>query len=431
MRMLILGAAVSGVSAARLGRNLDADVLIYDQRPDALADLEADGFATRSGEWDPALLDGVDVVIASPGIPEHAGPIQDAIASPAPLWSELELAARHISCRVVGVTGTNGKTTVTTLIAEMLSSSGLSAIAAGNIGTALTSVVDMELDVVVVEASSFQLRFVETFAPDVAVVLNVAPDHLDWHGSYDAYLEAKANLVARATNHTPLVFDADDTGAARIANGSRARLVPVSGSRCPQGGWGIDGDNLILDGLHMPLAEVPTADVAFRFDLVAAGTAALSAGARPDAVRSAIRSFRPGAHRRQMVADVGGVAWINDSKATNPHAASAAVSAYPSVVLIAGGRNKDLDLAPLLGHPNLRAVVAIGEAAPDVIRAARVPVREALTMEEAVGFAAEFACPGDTVLLAPGCTSWDMYSSYAERGEVFKEEVEKLIGEKV
>jgi UDP-N-acetylmuramoylalanine--D-glutamate ligase len=414
--MLILGAAVSGVSAARLGRNLDADVLIYDQRPDALADLEADGFATRSGEWDPALLDGVDVVIASPGIPEHAGPIQDAIASPAPLWSELELAARHISCRVVGVTGTNGKTTVTTLIAEMLSLSGLSAIA---------------LDVVVVEASSFQLRFVETFAPDVAVVLNVAPDHLDWHGSYDAYLEAKANLVARATDHTPLVFDADDTGAARIANGSRARLVPVSGSRCPQGGWGIDGDNLILDGLHMPLAEVPTADVAFRFDLVAAGTAALSAGARPDAVRSAIRSFRPGAHRRQMVADVGGVAWINDSKATNPHAASAAVSAYPSVVLIAGGRNKDLDLAPLLGHPNLRAVVAIGEAAPDVIRAARVPVREALTMEEAVGFAAEFACPGDTVLLAPGCTSWDMYSSYAERGEVFKEEVEKLIGEKV
>ena len=429
MRILVLGAAVSGISATRLGRDRGADVVVYDRIPDTLADRQADGFETRSGDWDRTLLDGVDLVIASPGIPEHAAPIQDAIASPVPLWSELEFAARHLTCRVVGVTGTNGKTTVTTLIAEMLSSSGLAAMAAGNIGTALSGVVDMALDVVVVEASSFQLRFVESFAPDVAVVLNIAPDHLDWHGTFEAYLEAKANLLANATDLTPLVFNADDAGASRIANGSSSRLVPVSGRRCPEGGWGIEGDSLIMDGLDIPLSEIPTRDEAFRLDLVAAGAAALLTGAQPHAVRSVIQSFQSGVHRRQLVAEAAGVAWVNDSKATNPHAASAAVSAYPSVVLIAGGRNKDLDLTSLLAHPNLRGVVAIGEAAPDVIRAARVPVREALTMEEAVGFAAEYAEPGDTVLLAPGCTSWDMYESYAERGEVFTEEVQKLIGE--
>lgn len=431
MRMLVLGAAVSGASAARLGRKLGNDVLVYDREPDPLVGLTAEGFETRSGDWDRSLLDGVDVVVASPGIPEQAAPIQDAIASPSPLWSELEFASRHLSCPMVGVTGTNGKTTVTTLIAEMLESSGLSAVAAGNIGTALSGVVNLDLDVVVIEASSFQLRFVETFTPDVAVVLNVAPDHLDWHGSYEAYLDAKANLVRRATALIPLVFDVDDDGAARIAGASPARPVPVSGSRCPDGGWGIGGDSLILDDLEMPLAEVPTEDIAFRLDLVAAGAAALSAGAQPAAVRSAIRSFRPGAHRRQVVAEAGGTVWIDDSKATNPHAASAAVSAYPSVVLIAGGRNKDLDLTPLLTHPNLKAVVAIGEAAADVVRGARVPVREALTMAEAVGFAAAYAGRGDTVLLAPGCTSWDMYESYSERGEVFRAEVRKLIGEKV
>jgi UDP-N-acetylmuramoylalanine--D-glutamate ligase len=425
MRMLVLGAGISGRGAISLASRLGYDVAVYDRDPAALTDL-AD-ITTHSGGWQVEWLETVEVVVASPGIPEHAEPIVSAIETGVPIWGELEFAARHLTAPIVAVTGTNGKTTVTTLIAAMLEASGVAAVAAGNIGTALTDIVGLTPDLIVVEVSSFQLRFVEKFAPAVAVLLNIAPDHLDWHQTFDRYREAKANLIKNAGPDIPLVFDVDDPEARAVAVSGSAQQVPVSGTERVLEGWGVEGDLLILDGLELPLDEVPIDDPAYLLDLAAAGTAAIIAGADPEAVAKVIRTFEPVIHRRTVVGTWTGITWIDDSKATNPHSARAAVAAYPSVVLIAGGRNKGLDLAPIVTHQNVRGVVAIGEAAGEIMSAAgKIPSIEAKSMESAVAAAQSMAQPGDVVLLAPGCASFDMFDDYEQRGDVFRQAVRDM-----
>ncbi len=215
-----------------------------------------------------------------------------------------------------------------------------------------------------------------------------------------------------------------------MASTAASTPVPVSGIARVEGGWGVDGDLLVLPGLHLPLQDVPVEDPAFRLDLAAAGAAAVLAGATSEAVRKAIEGFVPISHRRTLVGTWHDVTWVDDSKATNPHSALAAVRAYPSVVLIAGGRNKDLELAPIVQRPEVRAVVAIGEAATDVLAAAgALPAVRADSMREAVKAASDLAEPGDTVLLAPGCASFDMFESYGHRGEAFREAVLELEGQ--
>ncbi len=425
MRMLVLGGAVSGRGAVRLAERLGYEVAVYDRDPAALADLS--NLPTFDSEWRPEWLSGIDVVVTSPGIPEHSAPITSALSAGVTVWGELEFAARHLSAPIVAITGTNGKTTVTTLVADMLNASGLQATAAGNIGTALADIVGSTPDVIVVEASSFQLRFIDSFTPDLAVLLNIAPDHLDWHQTFDNYRQAKANIVRNVGPEVPLVFDVDDSEASLVAGRSRARLVPVSGKARTDGGWGVEGGRLLLNGLDLSLDEVPVGDPSFLLDLAAAGAAALLAGANTAAVRDVITAFEPVRHRRTIVGTWRDVMWIDDSKATNPHSALAAVAAYPSVVLIAGGRNKALDLAPIVRHPNVRSVVAIGEAADEIIGAAlHIPSVRASSMSEAVAVAASMAGSGDAVLLAPGCASFDMFDSYAHRGEVFRQAVLEL-----
>ena len=425
MRMLVLGAGISGRGAISLASRLGYGVAVYDRDPVALTDLvDVD---THSGDWQAGWLEGVDVVVTSPGIPEHADPIVSAIETGIPIWGELEFAARHLSAPIVAVTGTNGKTTVTTLIAGMLKASGVAAVAAGNIGTALTDIVGSAPDLIVVEVSSFQLRFVEEFSPAIAVLLNIAPDHLDWHQTFDRYREAKANLIKNAGPDIPLIFDIDDPEARAVAAGGSAQQVPVSGIKRVPEGWGVEGDSLVLDGLELPLDEIPIDDPAYLLDLAAAGTTALIAGADPEAVAKIIRTFEPVVHRRTVVGTWTGVTWIDDSKATNPHSALAAVAAYPSVVLIAGGRNKGLDLAPIVTHQNVRGVVAIGEAAGEIMSAVeKTPSVEAESMEGAVAAAKSLARPGDVVLLAPGCASFDMFDNYEQRGEVFRQAVRDM-----
>ncbi len=422
MRMLVLGGGISGRGAVRLAGRLGHDVAVYDRDPEVLAELS--GVHTFGGEWQSDWLDGFDLVVTSPGLPEHSAPITAALAAGLPVWGELEFAARYLTAPIIAVTGTNGKTTVTTLIADMLNASGLRATAAGNIGTALTDLVGSTPDVIVVEASSFQLRFIEEFAPNVAVLLNIAPDHLDWHQTFENYRDAKANLIKNAGPDVPLIFDIDDAEAGRVAAGSSTLAIPVSGKSRIAGGWGVDGARLVLDGLELPLDEIPVSDPAFLLDLAAAGTAALLAGADTEAVGKIIRTFEPVNHRRTVVGTWGNVTWVDDSKATNPHSALASVAAFRSVVLIAGGRNKGLDLAPIVRHPSVRMVVAIGEAAQEIIASTdQTPSRTAGSMEEAVSAAATMARPGDTVLLAPGCASFDMFDSYEHRGDVFRQVV--------
>ncbi|MDJ0664911.1 MAG: UDP-N-acetylmuramoyl-L-alanine--D-glutamate ligase [Acidimicrobiia bacterium] len=412
MRTLVLGAAVSGLAAARLARANGDDVAIYDRRPIAEVDFEV-----HSGEWDPAMLNEVDRVVTSPGFPEHVGPIPSVLAAGVPLVSEMEYAATQIDVPYAAVTGTNGKTTVTSVTADMLVRSGIDAKAAGNIGMALSDLVAEPPEALVIEASSFQLRFIDSFHPQAATILNIAPDHLDWHRNLDEYVAAKQRIFENQNEDDLLVFDADDPGATGAVQGAPSRLVPASGSSLPPGGSGRGSGSLQIAGHTYP---DPGLDPAYTLDMVVAGELAAHLGATPDAIGNTMDSFAPGRHRRTPIGEWDGVSWVNDSKATNPHAAVASVRAYDSVVLIGGGRNKGLDLAPITAQPAVRMIIGIGEAAIE-LAALTDPdrFRHAADMEAAVAIADAIAQPGDTVLLAPGCASFDMFESYGERGEVF------------
>ena len=427
MRLLVLGAGVSGTAVCRLARQQGHSVTVYDESPLEPGHILSMGAGAVSGAWDSGLLEGVDLVVTSPGFPERSLPIVETLESGVPIWSEIEYAWRLLDDRpVVAVTGTNGKTTVTTLCARMLQESGVSAVAVGNIGTPLTDAVDGDWEVAVVEVSSFQLRFIDRFHPRAAAILNIAEDHLDWHGSPQAYAAAKARIFERQDENDLLVYDADDPGAARIARTALSVLHPVSASFLPQGGSGVEGGRLHLPGISVPLQELGSADPAHVVDMAAAAVLALDRGADPAAVEAVLREFQPGSHRRQVVARVGGVDYVDDSKATNPHAALAAVAAYPSVVLIAGGLAKGLDLRPLAQADNVKAVIGIGTAGPTLVEEAGDRGHLAETLDEAVRIASELAQPGDTVLLAPGAASFDQFQSYAERGEAFSAAVGRL-----
>lgn len=427
MRLLVLGAAVSGLAAARLGRRLGHPVLVYDQDPKAAAVAGLEGFATASGTWDPHLLAGMELVVVSPGIPERAPAITDTLEAGVRCWSEIEFGWHHLDFPVVAVTGTNGKTTVTGLTAAMLTASGLKTAALGNIGSPLCDAVGSGLDLAVVEVSSFQLRFVDAFHPVVAAITNLVPDHLDWHGSFARYLEAKAAIVARQTPGDLCVFDGDDDGASRIAARAPGRKLAVSGRGLPTGGAGVRDQMLVFSQGSVPQGD--TTDPSFLLDLVMAGAAALETGATLEAVASEVAAFQPGPHRRTVVAERGGVTFIDDSKATNPHAAAAAIDAYRSVVLIAGGLAKGLDLRPLAEAPNVRRLIAIGTSAPELVEAAGDRGVWAATMEEAVRIAGAEARPGEVVLLAPGCASFDMFTDYRARGDSFATAVRLMLEE--
>ncbi len=420
MTALILGGAVSGIAAGNLARRRGYDIAVYDEDP--MVAHRFDSHFSFTGDWVDAYLDRVDIVVASPGFPEHSIAIRSILASGVPLVSEIEFAVTDLGCPYAAITGTNGKTTTTRVAADMLVRSGLNATAAGNIGNPLSDVVAEEWDAVVIEASSFQLRFIDTFHPRVAAVLNVAPDHLDWHGDYAAYAAAKARIFENQGPDDLLLFDVDDPGAAAVVGPATSRAVPVSGHTVPNGGHGVRDGALVIAGHEMPVAET---DPSYLVDLVIAGAVAIALGAIPAAVAEVAAGFQRGAHRRAEIGSWSGVTWVNDSKATNPHAAAAAATAYRSVILVAGGRNKDLDLSPLAAVGSIKHVIAIGETRHEF--AALFPDRVSVidsadggrALAAAVAEAASVADPGDTVLLAPGCASFDMFEAYGRRGDEF------------
>ncbi len=415
MKYLVLGAGVSGLAAARLLRRHGQEVVVFDEQPDAVAGLRDEAFEINSGEWQSGCLRGVATVVASPGFPEHSAPIVDAVTAGVEVISEMELGWRHATAPIVAVTGTNGKTTTTQLIADMACADGSSVVAAGNIGTALSDVAEKDHDLIVAEASSFQLNFISTFAPKVAVVLNVVPDHLDWHGSFEAYAAAKSRIAENMDAGDPLIFDADDTGAIAIADSVNVRTLAVSGHRRESAGGVEDGTLWVGDDA----IEIGALDAAFAVDMAAAGVAAAQVGVGVEAMAKAIAEFEPAPHRRSVVVTDGGVSWVDDSKATNPHAAMASAAAFDSVILIAGGRNKGLDLSGLATVPTVRHIFAIGESAPELLEAAPDITTGADSIEDAVSAANSIAEPGDVVLLAPGCASFDQFESYSARGDAF------------
>jgi UDP-N-acetylmuramoylalanine--D-glutamate ligase len=400
-----------------LARSRNLAVTVYAE--DGSLELLGEGFSVASGGWDPVLLNGVDLVITSPGFPERSLPIVEALEWGLPVWSEIEYAWTQIDIPVAAVTGTNGKTTVTEATAAMLGASGIDAPATGNIGSALSNHVDEDHEAFVVEVSSFQLRFCETFHPTAAALTNVAVDHLDWHGSEYAYRSAKARIFLHQTEDDLLVYDADDEGATSLASRARSRLFPVSGLHLPAGGGGVDDGRLVVGEMSISIGDLISDDPTHLVNMATASALALRMGANPEGVIRAVRSFSPGAHRRTTVTRANGVTWVNDSKATNPHAALASIRAHDSVVLIAGGLAKGLEVAPLALEPNVRFVLGIGTAGPELVETAGERGRLAGTLESAVAMAADLAEPGDTVLLAPGCASFDQFSSYEDRGVKF------------
>ncbi|HEX7276873.1 MAG TPA: UDP-N-acetylmuramoyl-L-alanine--D-glutamate ligase, partial [Acidimicrobiales bacterium] len=347
------------------------------------------------------LVESADLVAPSPGVPVRHPVFRAAAEQDVPVLGEIELAWRDLDRPVVAVTGTNGKTTVTTLIARMLVESGVAAIAAGNIGLPLSSAVGRDVDVVVAEVSSFQLQFVDGFRPRVAVWLNLAADHLDWHPDVDAYVAAKARVWERQGPDDVAVVNADDPVVMAASASAPGRVVTFG--LCRPADWMVvDGSLAGPDGPLLGVAALPRAQPHDVANGLAAAAAASAMGATVAGMRAALVGFEGLPHRLELVASAGGVDWYDDSKATNPHAAAAAVAGFESVVLIAGGRNKGLDLGALAaGAARIRSVVAIGEAAGEVAAAfdGLRPVHTAGSMDEAVRLAAAAAVPGDAVLL--------------------------------
>jgi UDP-N-acetylmuramoylalanine--D-glutamate ligase len=426
-RVLVLGAGVSGLAAAGLARSRDMSVTIYteDQPERALEQ----GFPVAGGGWDPVLLNGIDLVVTSPGFPERSLPIVEALEWGIPVLSEIEFAWRHLEIPVAAVTGTNGKTTVTEATAAMLEASGIDAPATGNIGSPLSEHVDLGHEAAVVEVSSFQLRFCEDFHPVAAAITNVAVDHLDWHGSEHSYRSAKARIFMNQTPEDLLVYDTDDDGAAGLVGSAQSELFPVSGHHLPPGGGGVEGDQVVVGELAISIGDLVSNDPTHLVNIAAASALALRMGASADGVLRAAKEYAPGAHRRSLVGRWGGVTWIDDSKATNPHAALASIRSVGPVILIAGGLAKGTDVTPMARQANVRHLLGIGEAGAGLAEAAGARGHYVETLERAVARAADLAEPGDTVLLAPGCASFDQFVSYEERGDRFTELAKQIMEE--
>lgn len=443
-RVLVVGLRMTGLATARALLADGDEVTVVEEHPgqpgyaDRAQEVRAAGAGLveepEAAAW-PVLVGASDLVVPSPGVAPGHPVLEAAAAAGVPVRGDVDLAVEAAGVPVCVVTGTNGKTTVTTLIAAMLEASGRRAPAAGNIGWALLDAVRRPMDVLVAEVSSFQLHTTtEAFAPRVAVLLNVADDHLDWHGSFEAYADAKSRCFRFQRAGDLLVFNADDPVVARLAATAPGRRVGCSTDPGAAAGY-----RVVDDHLTTPTGEAILAvdDLAMRapHDLanaLAATAAALDLGATPDGVRAALRTATRLHHRVEPIGETRGVRFIDDSKATNPHATLTALAGFERSVLIAGGRNKGLDLGVLRGAaPRIAGVVAIGDAAAEVeaALAAVVPTVRAGSMRDAVRSAADLAAPGDVVLLSPACASFDWYRSYEERGDDFRAEVEALIAE--
>jgi UDP-N-acetylmuramoylalanine--D-glutamate ligase len=441
-RVVVLGAARSGIAAAELLRRRGAMVTLSESRQgfDGMERLRALGVQLELGGHRAATLSAADLIVASPGVPLEQPAIEEARRRGIAIVGELELASRWVRGRIIAITGTKGKSTTTTLVGRMLAAAGRRAVVGGNIGVPLSAQVeDSTPDTVhVVETSSFQLETTRTFRPWIALWLNVSDDHLDRHPDLEAYAAAKARIVANQRPDDVAVLNADDPIVRDLGARGAGRRVWFSPNGRVDDGFMVDGEWIVRRGSDaveriVPVSAVELAGRHMLGNVVAAVAVAREAGAGTASIDRALRGFRGLEHVMEPVGSVGGVRFVNDSKATNVDAAGRSIESFAGgVVAIVGGRYKGGDFTALAAplRDRGRAVVAIGEAAPLVREALSgvVPVREAASMREAVERAFELARPGGVVLLAPACASFDWFRDYAERGRAFKEEVKRLEG---
>jgi UDP-N-acetylmuramoylalanine--D-glutamate ligase len=447
VKALVFGLGVTGAAVARALVAHGHDVVVADDAAGpaaraAAADLRLDLVEAPPADELAALVAGADAVLPAPGLPARHTLFAAARAAGVPVLSEFDLASWWDDRPMLAITGTDGKTTVTTLVRDMLVASGLAAVAVGNTPVPLVAAIDdPATDVFVVEASSFRLEHSQRFAPAVGTWLNFAPDHLDSHPDLASYEAAKARIWRDQSGEQVAVGNADDPVVARHLADARAK--PVTFGLAAEADFRIVGGAAPGGRLTGPakgragpveIARVEELQRALPHDIangLAAAATALAGGASIEGVRRGLLGFRGLPHRVALVGEAGGVRFYDDSKATTPHAAATAVAGFESVVLIAGGRNKGLDLGVLAESAGpIRAVVAIGEAAPEVVAAfdGVRPVTRAGSMDDAVRAAVDLARPGDAVLLSPGCASFDWYGSYGERGDDFARAVGDATG---
>ena len=436
-RVVVVGAGRSGLAAARLLARRGARVTLSEAgaRIACAGQLAEEGVDVETGGHRAGTLRAADLIVLSPGVPPRTPGIAAARRRGVPVISEVELASRWLRGRLVAVTGTKGKSTTVTVAARMLEAGGRRAVVGGNVGVALSSQVeDSSPDVVhVVEVSSFQLELTESFRPWIAVCLNLSPDHLDRHASFEEYAAAKARVFANQTPDDAMVINADDPRVLAIARAGRARALRFAVDTRIEEGVQVTGDGIAHRSAGGEECLVPASAVRvpgrhLLGDVAAAAAVGLLAGVDAGAMTRAARSFTGLEHTLEFVAEVGGVRFVNDSKATNVVAARAAIECFgPGLAVILGGRFKGGRFEDLRSPLAARgaAVVAIGEARARVRRALEpaVAVREAETMDEAVRQAAGLARPGGAVLLAPACASLDMFRDYAARGAAFRNAV--------
>jgi UDP-N-acetylmuramoylalanine--D-glutamate ligase len=441
-RVLVVGVARSGLASALFCAEHGARVTATDTEPesklaDAAAKLRAAGVTLELGAHKPEIFEQQDLVVLSPGVPADLVALASARAKGIPVWSEIELAWRFLRGRLIAITGSNGKTTTTSLIAHILKWAGISTVVGGNIGTPLISLVESttESTFTVAEVSSFQLETIEAFRPDIALLLNLTPDHLDRHHSLAEYARAKLRIFENQRERDTAILNADDPEVAQrvpIKPGvywfSRQKHVSA-------GAYVRDGQIIVRDHadeeIIMRRDEIPLRGDHNVENVLAASIATWLAGAEPAAIAEGIRTFPGVEHRIEFVGEVRGVKFYNDSKATNVDATLKAIAAFDSpLLIIMGGRGKGSPYTPLREplQAHTRAAFLIGEAAEKIAAEldGAVPLVRAETLDRAVAEAFEQAKPGDTILLAPACSSFDQFENYEERGRKFKQLVAGL-----
>jgi UDP-N-acetylmuramoylalanine--D-glutamate ligase len=453
-RVLVLGLGVSGVAATRLARQLGADCVALDggsgEKLAALgSELAACGATVELGWPAERDLPPADLIVISPGISPRSPLGRRAYASGTPVVSELEFGFRHCQCPIVAVTGTNGKTTTVELTTHLLASSGLRVQAAGNIGLPLAecALSSAQYDLLVVEVSSFQLEAVDRFRPHAAALLNVTPDHYDRHGGHAPYLAAKLAMLRNLPESSRMVLRHDVAElpeVRQLLGGRRGAPILFSPAESPGSAFFAEqgalyerrhGETVRLAGLD-ELALPGTHNVE---NALAALALVRAAGHSPQRAAAGLRSFRPSPHRLEVVADVDGVRYINDSKATNVDALCRALEAISAthpgrrVLLIAGGVDKDIDFSSAHGplEKQVRDAFLIGTCKDRLAKEWQgvVSCHCCLTLEDAVSAASDHARPGDVVLLSPGCASQDMFHNYAHRGDQFRALAKRRAGE--
>jgi len=442
MRVLAIGLARTGVATALFCAKHNAIVTATDARPeselgDAPAKLREAGVTLELGGHIEKTYLAQDLIVPSPGVPADDPLLLKARSKGITIWSEIELAYRFMEGELIGITGSNGKTTTTTLVHHILIAAGKNALLAGNVGTPLIAYVEqMKAGTVsVVELSSFQLELTDKFRPNIAVFLNLTPDHLDRHKTMESYTAAKAHIFAKQTELDAAVLNADDAPTVALAPRKPQRFW-FSRKKAVDQGACVRGEDIVFvhrgkEEFVMKVAEIPLPGVHNVENVLAAAMAARLADVDAATIGQSVRNFAGVEHRLEFVADVRGVRYYNDSKATNVDATLKALDAFPGrILIILGGKDKGSDYTVLQTPLREKAVLAllIGAAADKIESqiVGSVAIERAGTLQQAVETASQAAKPGDLVLLAPACASFDQFQSYEHRGRVFKELVRKL-----